>query len=72
LWPGGHSRQQQYAYEQMREGFRRMGIPLHMVESILPNANVDPSAYLLSSVDPHPNALADRLLAQYILEKVLP
>lgn len=72
LWPGGHSRQQQYAYEELREGLRRMGIPLYLVEDILPGCRVDPSAYLLSPVDPHPNALADRLLAKYVVEKVLP
>ena len=72
LWPGGHNRQQQSAYNEMREGFHRMGIPLHLTEEILPNSGPDPSAYQLSSVDPHPNALADRLLAKYLVEKVLP
>lgn len=71
LWPDGHGRQQRYAYEEMREGFRQMGIPLHLVEDILPGCRVDLSTYMLSSVDPHPNALADRLLAKYVLEKVL-
>jgi len=72
LWAGGHSGQQPYAYQEMQEGLRQMGIPLHLVENILPGSSAEPSAYLLSPVDPHPNALADRLLAKYLVEKVLP
>jgi hypothetical protein len=70
LWPNQDAPQQLYAYEKMREGFRRMGIRLHLVDDILPGFTRDRSPYILSSVDHHPNALADRLLAQYVLAQV--
>jgi hypothetical protein len=71
LWPNQDAPQQLYAYEKMREGFRRMGFRLHLVDDILPGFARDRSPYILSSVDHHPNALADRLLAQYLLNKVV-
>ena len=48
-----------------------MGTSLHLVEDILPGYNTDRSPYILSSADHHPNALADRLLAQYVLNKIV-
>lgn len=47
-----------------------MGIPLDLVEDILPGYDTDRAPYILGSSDHHPNALADRLLAQYILNKI--
>lgn len=71
LWPSQNVPQGRYAYEKMREGFRQMGTSLHLVEDILPGYNTDRSPYILSSADHHPNALADRLLAQYVLNKIV-
>jgi hypothetical protein len=71
LWPNQHVAQQRATYEKLRDGFRRMGIPLHLVEDILPGYSGDRTPYILGSSDHHPNALADRLLAQYILSKVV-
>jgi hypothetical protein len=48
-----------------------MGIPLDLVEDILPGYNIDRGKFQLTSVDTHPNALANRLLAQYVLGKVI-
>lgn len=72
LWPNQNVPQQRYAYEKLRDGFRQMGIPLHLVEDILPGYDTDRSKYILGPADHHPNALADRLLAQYILSQITP
>jgi hypothetical protein len=47
-----------------------MGIPLYLVEDILSGYSTDRAPYILGSLDHHPNALANRLLAQYILSKI--
>jgi hypothetical protein len=70
LWPNQHVAQQREAYEKLREGFSRMGIPVDLVEDILPNYSTDRSPYILSSTDHHPNALANRMLAQHILSEI--
>ncbi len=70
LWPG-HGAADRPTYTKMRGGFLRMGIPVYLVEDILPGYNADPQPYRLSSVDPHPNALADRLLAQFVVTTML-
>jgi hypothetical protein len=55
----------------MRDGFHQMGIPLDLVEDILPDYHTNELKYVLSSADHHPNALADRLLAQYIFSRIV-
>lgn len=70
LWPNQDAPQQLYAYEKMREGFRRMGFRLHLMDDILPGFNRDRTPYILSSADHHPNELADQLLAKYVLAQV--
>jgi hypothetical protein len=73
LWPNQDAQQQRYAYERMRDQFLRMGYPLHLVEEILPEYSAHRSRFVLNSpTDTHPNALANRLIAQYVLDKVLP
>jgi hypothetical protein len=69
LWPTVP--EEQAGYEKLRDGFRRMGIPLHSVEDILPGYDTDQLKFILSSVDHHPNALADQLVAEYILNKII-
>lgn len=71
LWPNEPDRQERYAYGKMVEGFRQMGISLHLVEDVLPRYRADRSPYIISPVDHHPSALADRLLAKFVLEKIL-
>lgn len=70
LWPNQHVSQQRATYEKLRDGFRRMGIPVDLVEDILPGYNADRTPYILGPADHHPNALADRLLAQHILTEI--
>jgi hypothetical protein len=71
LWPGqGGSVAQRSTYEKIRDGFLRMGIPVDFVEDILPGYNTDREKFQLSSMDTHPNALANRLLAQYVVSKL--
>jgi hypothetical protein len=72
LWP---SRQgdQAVAYRELQEGFRQMNIPVHRVEDILlgDTFTFGSSKYAISATDSHPNALADRLLANYVLTKIV-
>ena len=70
LWPNQIAMQQRAAYVKLRDGFRKMGIPLDLVEDILPGYSTDRTPYILGPSDHHPNALADRLLAQYILKQI--
>ncbi|MGA2227315.1 MAG: hypothetical protein ABSH41_23005 [Syntrophobacteraceae bacterium] len=71
LWPGqGGSVAQRSTYEKIRDGFLRMGIPVDFVEDILPGYNTDREKFQLSSMDTHQNALANRLLAQYVVSKL--
>jgi hypothetical protein len=70
LWPNQHVSQQRATYEKLRDGFRKMSIPVDLVEDILPGYSVDRSPFILSSADHHPNALADRLLAQQVLHEI--
>lgn len=58
-------------YRELLEGFRRMNIPVHLVEDILPDYNSNPQKYWLSRDDRHPNALQDRLIARYVVARIL-
>jgi len=69
LWPPTLP-QERAAYDKIRERFRQMGIPVDLVAAALPNYGTRELNYLLSPTDRHPNALANRLLAQHILETV--
>jgi hypothetical protein len=71
LWPN-QTVQPTSTYKKLRDGFRQMGFSLHLVEDILPGYTADRSKFILSSADHHPNALADRLIAQYIVRDILP
>lgn len=71
LWPGqGGSAAQRSTYEKIRDGFLRMNIPVDLVEEILPGYDTGAEKFQLSSVDSHPNALANRLVAQYVVSKL--
>ncbi len=71
LWPNQNVPQQRYVYEKMRAGFLQMGYPLHLVEDILPAYWInDRARYILGPADHHPNALADQLLAEFILSSI--
>jgi len=57
-------------YETLRDGFRQRGIPVDLVEDILPGYKIDRSAYILNPRDAHPSALSNRLLAEHILSEM--
>jgi hypothetical protein len=66
LWPGRTDE----IYQELRDGFRQLNIPVHLVADILPGYNDDPSRYAIPS-DGHPNALANHLLAEYVLTRII-
>jgi hypothetical protein len=66
LWRNQAAPEEQLVYDKMREGFRRMGYPVYLVEDILPGYRVDFSPYILGPTDHHPNALADHLLGEFL------
>ncbi len=69
LWPGRNTAERS-TNEILRDGFRRMGIAVDLVEDILPGYTTDDAPFVLSSLDPHPNALANRLLARHVLNQM--
>jgi len=71
LWPSQNVAQQRATYLKLRDGFRQMGIPLDLVEDVLPGYSTDRSPYVLGPADHHPSALADRLLAHFVVSHIL-
>jgi hypothetical protein len=57
----------------IRDGLRQMGIDVHLMSEILPNYQIDDlnQAYLLHASDGHPNALANDLIAEYVVREIL-
>jgi hypothetical protein len=55
------------------EGLRQRGITAHLMSDILPNYRPDDlnKVYRIHERDPHPNALANELIAQYVVEEIL-
>jgi len=57
-------------YDSMKAEFIKLGIPVHLVTDILPDYNANPEKYMIDPADGHPNALANRILAEYILSRI--
>jgi hypothetical protein len=66
VWEPDHA-----VYQALLEGFRKLDLPTHTVWDILPGFQLRFSKYSLDRYDWHPNALADRLLANYVLTKIV-
>lgn len=47
------------------------GISLHLTSDIIPDYQNNKSKYILSPYDTHPNALAHRLVAEYVVSNIL-
>jgi hypothetical protein len=58
-------------YHALWQGFIQMGIPVHLVDDILPEYDVNPQKYWIHQEDRHSNALANRLLARYVTTDIL-
>lgn len=59
-------------YHELQNGFRQMNVPVHLVEGILPGFTLATSRkYAISATEAHPNALANRILANYILTEAV-
>jgi hypothetical protein len=56
------------------DGLRRRGIDVHLMSGILPNYEPDDLnvTYRIHERDPHPNALANELIARYVVGEILP
>jgi hypothetical protein len=57
----------------IREGLRERDIAVHLMSDILPNYQADDLnvEYRIHVRDPHPNALANELIAQYVVREVM-
>jgi hypothetical protein len=64
--------EEQAVYEDMERGFAKMNLPLHRVEDILPGYTLGPNSlpYVLDAQELHPNAHANRMLADYVLTHI--
>jgi hypothetical protein len=70
LWPGDNAAERS-VIETLLDGFRHMGMAVDLVDDILPGYMTDATPFVLSrSFDHHPSALANRLLARYVLNKI--
>jgi hypothetical protein len=58
----------------IRDGLRKMDVEVHLMSDILPDYEPGAlnEAYLLEKRDPHPNARANALIAQYVVREILP
>lgn len=63
---------EQAIYEGLERGFAKLNLPFHRVEDILPGYTLGAKSlqYVLGPDDLHPNALANRLLANYVLMNI--
>jgi hypothetical protein len=53
------------------KGMKSRNIKLHLISDILPNYQADPSVYRINKYDPHPNALANQILADYVTKNII-
>lgn len=56
------------------DGLKQDGVDVHLISDILPNYEVDDlnETYRLHETDNHPNALANELIAEYVVRDILP
>jgi hypothetical protein len=50
---------------------RTAGLQVHQVDDMLPGNITDESRYEISRYDNHPNALANDLIAEYVVREIL-
>jgi hypothetical protein len=75
LWPDEYTGNPT-VYRELLSGFRQLKIPVHRVEDIVSGCNVDArrkdqTRYLIAPTEPHPNALSNQVLAEYVVTRVL-
>ena len=56
---------------EMIAGLTRKGLRVHVVEDILPGSSDNKPDYFLGGWDPHPNAMANDRIAEYLVRKIL-
>ena len=57
--------------ELMLNRFREVTPSVHRIPIVLPGYRVDDTRYRIAPSDPHPNALAHDLIAEYIVHNIL-
>ena len=55
----------------LADAIEKEGVPVHRMSGILPDIAVNPLRYAIHPSDPHPNALANRILAEYVAREIL-
>jgi hypothetical protein len=58
-------------YDGMLEGLKNAHIRTHPITEFLTDYRSDPARYAISPFDQHPNAKANNLIAEGIVEKIL-
>jgi hypothetical protein len=53
------------------DDLREAGITVHHIPDILPNYSKQRMPYVLDKKDQHPNALAHRLIAEYVTQHII-
>ena len=69
MWPG-HTEAQRSTSVVLGQDLQQMGISVDLVVNILPGYTRNETPFVLSSRDPHPNAVANRLLAQFLVNEL--
>jgi hypothetical protein len=64
--------EEQAVYEEMERGFAKLNLPIHRVEDILPGYTLGAKSlpYVIDAEELHPNAHANRVLADYVLTHI--
>jgi hypothetical protein len=57
--------------ERFLTGLAEQGISIHLVTDIVPDISIHWSDYTISPVDPHPNVKANRVIAGFIVNRIM-
>ncbi len=58
-------------YLKVRNGLKSLSIEFHLVSEILPNFSEDAGRYEIGPHDTHPNSVAHRAIAEYVVDNLL-
>lgn len=58
-------------YLKVRNGFESLSIRFHLVSDMLPGCHENKAEYEISRYDNHPNSVAHRLIAEYVVKNII-